>query len=190
MVEADVFSILVGCVDVDAEGNEVTDLVVGGLRCTRRIIRSQELAFEYCNAGTMTLLQVDDQMLLGILADYLLCSSENAVCFLSSAPPGGIATVANVICKSINQPMVMLEACRVLLCLLALTTRPQEERAAAVQALHEAAAKAAEESGAVPDENGETREAEPDPEELANAAYGTNHSTFCRAARQCKIEML
>lgn len=51
MVEADVFSILVGCVEVDAEGNEVTDLVVGGLRCTRRIIRSQELAFEYCNAG-------------------------------------------------------------------------------------------------------------------------------------------
>ena len=51
MVEADVFSILVGCVEVDAEGNEVTDLVVGGLRCTRRIVRSEELAFEYCNAG-------------------------------------------------------------------------------------------------------------------------------------------
>ncbi|CDJ64851.1 LOW QUALITY PROTEIN: hypothetical protein, conserved [Eimeria necatrix] len=135
MVEADVFSILVGCVEVDAEGNEVTDLVVGGLRCTRRIIRSQELAFEYCNAG-------------------------------------GIATVANVICKSINQPMVMLEACRVLLCLLALTTRPQEERAAAVQALHDAAAKAAQEAGAVPDENGNIPDAEPDPEELANAAYG------------------
>ncbi|KAL8436218.1 hypothetical protein Efla_003748 [Eimeria flavescens] len=135
MVEADVFSILVGCVEVDAEGNEVTDLVVGGLRCTRRIIRSQELAFEYCNAG-------------------------------------GIASVANVICKSINQPMVMLEACRVLLCLLALTTKPQAERAAAVEALHAAAAKAAEESGAVPDENGVVPGAEPDPEELASAAYG------------------
>ncbi|OEH79639.1 hypothetical protein cyc_04251 [Cyclospora cayetanensis] len=135
MVEADVFSILVGCVEVDAEGNEVTDLVVGGLRCTRRIVRSQELAFEYCNAG-------------------------------------GIATVANVICKSINQPMVMLEACRVLLCLLALTTRSQDERAAAVQALHDAAAKAAQDSGAIPDENGEIPGAEPDPEELANAAYG------------------
>lgn len=36
---------------VDAEGNEVTDLVVGGLRCTRRVVRNEELAFEYCNAG-------------------------------------------------------------------------------------------------------------------------------------------
>lgn len=80
--------------------------------------------------------------------------------------------MANVICKSINQPMVMLEACRVLLCLLALTTRPQAERAAAVEALHSAAAKAAEEAGGVPDENGLVPGAEPDPEELANAAYG------------------
>lgn len=85
---------------------------------------------------------------------------------------GGIATIANVICKSINQPMVMLEACRVLLCLLALTTRPQAERSAAVQALHDAAAAAAAASGAVPDENGEIPGAEPDAEELANAAYG------------------
>ena len=85
---------------------------------------------------------------------------------------GGIATVANVICKSINHPMVMLEACRVLLCLLALTTRPQAERAAAVQALHDAAAKAAIEAGAIPDENGDVPDAEPDAEELASAAYG------------------
>lgn len=86
--------------------------------------------------------------------------------------------MANVICKSINQPMVMLEACRVLLCLLALTTRPQDERAAAVQALHDAASKAAQEAGAIPDENGEIPGAEPDPEALASAAYGELHSGF------------
>lgn len=99
--------------------------------------------------------------------------------------------MANVICKSINQPMVMLEACRVLLCLLALTTRPQEERAAAVQALHDAAAKAAQEAGAVPDENGNIPDAEPDPEELANAAYGMQHITvenlaFARKVMRCR----
>nr|CEL69917.1 TPA: anonymous antigen-1, putative [Neospora caninum Liverpool] len=146
MLDADVFSILVGCVEVDAEGNEVTDLVVGGLRCTRRIVRSEELAFEYCNAG-------------------------------------GIATIANVICKSINQPMVMLEACRVLLGLLFYTTRSQAERQAAVEALHaecqqraqemHAQAQADYEAGAVAEPPPEEMEVpEPDPDELANAAYG------------------
>ncbi|PFH34228.1 putative anonymous antigen-1 [Besnoitia besnoiti] len=146
LLDADVFSILVGCVEVDAEGNEVTDLVVGGLRCTRRIVRSEELAFEYCNAG-------------------------------------GIATIANVICKSINQPMVMLEACRVLLGLLFYTTRSQSERQAAVQALNEECERRAKElyDQAVADyESGATTEPppeemevpEPDADELANAAYG------------------
>lgn len=93
--------------------------------------------------------------------------------------------MANVICKSINQPMVMLEACRVLLCLLALTTRPQAERAAAVEALHAAAAKAAEESGAVPDENGIVPGAEPDAEELANAAYGGFAARIEELVRMC-----
>lgn len=105
LIEADVFSILVGCVEVDVEGNEVTDLVVGGLRCTRRIVQSEEMAYEYCNAG-------------------------------------GIATIANVICKSINRPMVMLESARVMLGLLYYTTPSPEVRAAAQAALE-------------PDENGE-----------------------------------
>ncbi|PHJ24002.1 anonymous antigen-1 [Cystoisospora suis] len=154
MMDADVFSILVGCVEVDAEGNEVTDLVVGGLRCTRRVVRNEELAFEYCNAG-------------------------------------GIATIANVICKSINHPMVMLEACRVLLGLLYFTTRSQAERQAAVQALHdecerqarEAHEQAVAEYNAVMENLQEGEDApepppdeievpEPDPDALANAAYG------------------
>lgn len=146
MMDADVFSILVGCVEVDAEGNEVTDLVVGGLRCTRRIVRNEELAYEYCNAG-------------------------------------GIATIANVICKSITQPMVMLEACRVLLGLLYYTTRSQADRQAAVEALNEECARLAKEqhaqavadfkSGASTEEPpAEPEAAEPDADALASAAYG------------------
>eukprot|EP00920_Eleutheroschizon_duboscqi_P034335 GHVT01082512.1.p1 GENE.GHVT01082512.1~~GHVT01082512.1.p1 ORF type:complete len:1288 (-),score=358.80 GHVT01082512.1:657-4220(-) len=94
LLAADVFSILVGCVDVDATGSDVTDLVVGGLRCTRRMISSREMALEYCTAG-------------------------------------GVATIANVICKSVAQPMVMLEALRVLLCLFARVDPTPEQRAAA-----------------------------------------------------------
>eukprot|EP00921_Rhytidocystis_pertsovi_P020754 GHVQ01033093.1.p1 GENE.GHVQ01033093.1~~GHVQ01033093.1.p1 ORF type:complete len:2566 (+),score=376.05 GHVQ01033093.1:821-7699(+) len=51
LVDADVFSILIGCCEVDAEGNEVTDLVIGGLRCARRIINSPELAQLWCDTG-------------------------------------------------------------------------------------------------------------------------------------------
>lgn len=57
LVGADVFSILVGCCDVDTEGNEVSDLVVGSLRCARRIIQTQELALMFCEAGGITTLK-------------------------------------------------------------------------------------------------------------------------------------
>eukprot|EP00922_Rhytidocystis_sp_ex-Travisia-forbesii_P027352 GHVS01040084.1.p1 GENE.GHVS01040084.1~~GHVS01040084.1.p1 ORF type:complete len:2151 (+),score=222.55 GHVS01040084.1:985-7437(+) len=87
LMEADVFSILIGCCEVDAEGNEVTDLVVGGLRCARRIVDSEDLALEYCNVG-------------------------------------GILCLRNLICNSVNFPMIALEAYRLLLCLISATDKP------------------------------------------------------------------
>lgn len=115
----------------------------------------------------------------------------NCVCVSLDSVVGGIATIANVICKSINHPMVMLEACRVLLGLLFYTTRSQAERQAAVQALHDECERQAREAHeqAVAEYNlamenlQEDEEApepppdeievpEPDPDALANAAYG------------------
>lgn len=81
LVNANVFGILISCTEVDLEEPEMIELVVSGLRCIRRLIQSEELAYEFCNCG-------------------------------------GIASVANVICKSVNHSIVMLEVLRVLLCVL------------------------------------------------------------------------
>ncbi|CRH00742.1 conserved Plasmodium protein, unknown function [Plasmodium relictum] len=81
LVKANAFGILISCMEADTGEFEMTELVVASLRCVRRLIQSEELAYEFCNSG-------------------------------------GVPSVANVICKSINQSIVMLEVLRVLLCVL------------------------------------------------------------------------
>lgn len=81
LMSANVFGILISCIEVDPEEPEMVELVVSALRCARRLIQSEELAYEFCNCG-------------------------------------GIATVANVICKSAAHAIIMLEVLRVLMCVL------------------------------------------------------------------------
>ncbi|CAD2095993.1 conserved Plasmodium protein, unknown function [Plasmodium vinckei lentum] len=81
LIKADAFSILISCMEAETEEFEVTELVVSSLRCTRRLIQSEELAYEFCNCG-------------------------------------GIPTIANLITKSVKKSIVILEALRILLCVL------------------------------------------------------------------------
>lgn len=81
LIKADAFSILISCMEAETEEFEITELVVSSLRCTRRLIQSEELAYEFCNCG-------------------------------------GIPTIANLISKSVKKSIVVLEALRILLCVL------------------------------------------------------------------------
>ncbi|SBS84940.1 conserved Plasmodium protein, unknown function [Plasmodium ovale curtisi] len=81
LVKSDTFGILISCMEAETEEFEVTELVVSSLRCARRLVQSEELAYEFCNCG-------------------------------------GIPSIANLICKSVKKSIVMLEALRVLLCIL------------------------------------------------------------------------
>lgn len=51
LVNADAFSILISCMEAEADEFEMTELVVSSLRCVRRLIQSEELAYEFCNCG-------------------------------------------------------------------------------------------------------------------------------------------
>ncbi|SCO73469.1 conserved Plasmodium protein, unknown function [Plasmodium vivax] len=81
LVKSDTFGILISCMEAETEEFEMTELVVSALRCIRRLIQSEELAYEFCNCG-------------------------------------GVPSIANLICKSVKKSIVMLEALRVLLCIL------------------------------------------------------------------------
>ncbi|SBS86760.1 conserved Plasmodium protein, unknown function [Plasmodium malariae] len=81
LVKADAFGILISCMEAETEEFEMTELVVSSLRCVRRLIQSEELAYEFCNCG-------------------------------------GVPSIANLICKSVKKSIVMLEALRLLLCIL------------------------------------------------------------------------
>ncbi|GAW81639.1 hypothetical protein, conserved [Plasmodium gonderi] len=51
LVKSDAFGILISCMEAETEEFEMTELVVSSLRCIRRLIQSEELAYEFCNCG-------------------------------------------------------------------------------------------------------------------------------------------
>ncbi|EUD68706.1 hypothetical protein C922_01106 [Plasmodium inui San Antonio 1] len=51
LVKSDTFTILITCIEAETEEHDMTELVVSSLRCIRRLIQSEELAYEFCNCG-------------------------------------------------------------------------------------------------------------------------------------------